>query len=100
MSMITSTQALTVARKTNGRCFYCNKPAEEIDHFIPKSIWIEKELSKYGHGSVDKIENLFGSCGNCNRKKSEKHPIVFMGRHAFRRQFGIIDIFGELTYGS
>lgn len=79
--MITSTKALIVARKTNGRCFYCNRPAEEIDHFTSKYWWNEWKLSEspVNYGSVDKIENLFPACISCNRRKNSHHPCEFIG---------------------
>ena len=34
-----------IAKKTNGRCFYCNKVGVfEIDYFISKSKWYEWQL--------------------------------------------------------
>lgn len=79
--MITNTQALIVARKTNGRCFYCNKPAEEIDHFISKYWWTIWNLSgcSVDNNSVDKTENLVPSCRKCNRQKKNMTPEKFIG---------------------
>jgi len=59
---------MTVFRKTNGRCFYCNKPADVVDHFIPKKLWREWVLENV-LGKVDQIGNLFPSCCSCNSSK-------------------------------
>ncbi len=85
--MITSTQALKIARKTNGRCFYCNKPAEEIDHFISKNSWLNDEYIHRGFNSVDDTANLVPSCLKCNRSKNSKSPDEFIGNSflAWRR---------------
>ncbi len=44
----------------NGKCFYCNKPSETMDHVIP--------LKKGGsHG----VGNLVPCCGSCNYSKRD-----------------------------
>ena len=71
---------IKVIAKTNGRCFYCNKPAEEIDHFISKEKWKDWELDTTPlKGGLDKLENLFPICIKCNRRKSDKCPEDFIG---------------------
>ena len=72
---------IRVVSKTNGRCFYCNKIGEEIDHFISKYYWWLWKLSDYpaNLGSVDQIKNLFLSCMPCNRSKKNQCPEDFIG---------------------
>ena len=48
-----------VFSRSNGKCSYCGKPAEEIDHIIPRS-----------KGGTDSVNNLTASCRACNEKKS------------------------------
>jgi len=36
LKKISRKDVFIVASRTNGKCFYCNKPAECIDHFISK----------------------------------------------------------------
>lgn len=68
---------IKISQKTNGRCFYCNRDGEQIDHFISKNKWKIWCLSKYS-GSVDDIRNLFLACRKCNASKSDKCPEDFM----------------------
>lgn len=75
---INQANTIKVFSKTNGRCFYCNKIGEEIDHFISRAKWAEWDLNSYV-GSVNDIENLFLSCKKCNRTKSDKCPEDFIG---------------------
>ena len=50
------------------KCYYCvSGPHQEIDHYIP--------ISK---GGAHLPVNLRPSCKECNRRKSNKHPIDFM----------------------
>lgn len=71
---------LKIFNKTNGRCFYCNKPGEEIDHFVSKSKWKEWLLEETPlAGKLDDIENLFLSCKHCNRSKHNSCPEDFVG---------------------
>lgn len=67
-----------VSSKTNGRCFYCNKPAEAIDHFTPIQKYKDWEIEAYV-GSPDEIDNLMPSCKSCNSRKSDMCPEDFMG---------------------
>ena len=45
--------------KTKGRCSYCGRKAEEIDHIIPRS-----------NGGTNSANNLTPACRSCNEKKS------------------------------
>ncbi len=67
-----------IFNKTNGRCFYCNRIGEEIDHFVSRAKWRDWELTKY-LGSTDTLENLFLACRKCNRSKLDKCPEDFFG---------------------
>lgn len=72
---------LNIFLKTNGRCFYCNKLGEVIDHFISKKKWKEWELDTVISlkGKLNNIENLILSCRKCNVSKSDKTPEDFIG---------------------
>lgn len=71
---------ITIAQKTNGRCFYCNsKDAHSIDHFFPNQLFKEWELKDY-LGTNNNLENLFLCCRSCNSSKGAKHPEDYMGR--------------------
>lgn len=72
-----SKKVFLISAKTNGRCFYCNKCAEVIDHFISRKKWEEWELNKYV-GNTDHEENLFPACFSCNSSKRDKCPEDFM----------------------
>ena len=69
---------LRAFRKTNGKCFYCGKNGEVIDHFLPKKLWSDWELNAC-IGSVDQDENLILACRKCNGSKGSKHPYDFIG---------------------
>lgn len=45
--------------RSNGKCTYCGKQAQEVDHIIPRS-----------KGGTDSVNNLTASCRACNEKKS------------------------------
>lgn len=68
----------TISMKTNGRCFYCNRPAQVVDHFIPRKSWVKWGLDKV-IGSYNLIENLFPACSRCNTIKIDRNPSEFMG---------------------
>lgn len=73
-------EILQVSRKTNGRCFYCNKLGEAIDHFISKKKWKEWDLDNTPlRGGLDRIENLVLACKSCNSSKRDKTPEEFIG---------------------
>ena len=48
-----------VFSRSNGKCSYCGKQAQEIDHIVPRS-----------KGGTDSVNNLTASCRSCNEKKS------------------------------
>lgn len=69
-----------IKNKFNGRCAYCGEKLEDtwnIDHVIPKSnfekVIKEKRQPKFlkhlKSGDVNHHDNLFPSCGSCNRYK-------------------------------
>ena|SRR3990167_9905616 len=71
---------LLISAKTNGRCFYCNKWGEVVDHFISRKKWAEWCLDDvFGNSSVNELKNLFIACNKCNASKSDKDPEDFMG---------------------
>ena len=45
--------------RSNGKCSYCGKQAQEIDHVVPRS-----------KGGTDSVNNLTATCRSCNEKKS------------------------------
>lgn len=68
---------ILIFKKTNGRCFYCNKWGEEIDHFISRQKHIDWGLKK--DIDINDLENLFLACSKCNHKKRDKTPEDFIG---------------------
>ena len=50
-----------VLSQNDGNCVYCGKPANSIDHVIPKKL-----------GGGDNPENLVPACMDCNRRKKDK----------------------------
>lgn len=67
-----------VFSKTNGRCFYCNKRGEEIDHFVSRKKYQDWGLESF-IGSPNEINNLVLACKKCNRAKRAKPPEDFIG---------------------
>lgn len=71
---------IKVCLKTNGKCFYCNKSAEAIDHFTSIKQWEQEygmERESYDN-AVDNIDNLVLCCNTCNSQKGAKDPGKFM----------------------
>lgn len=69
-----------IIKKFGGRCAYCGEKLTDtwnIDHIIPKSNFEETIKNKnqpmflkhLKSGDVDHEDNLFPSCGSCNRYK-------------------------------
>lgn len=50
-------------------CAYCPRPAEHIDHFMPRAL-----------GGQDDFPNLLPSCAPCNWSKNDMHPLQWMER--------------------
>jgi 5-methylcytosine-specific restriction endonuclease McrA len=48
-------------------CVYCGASAEVVDHYMPKAL-----------GGSDGEANLVGACTECNSRKSDQHPRVFL----------------------
>ena len=48
-----------VFSRSNGKCSYCGKQAQEIDHIVPRS-----------KGGTNSVNNLTATCRACNEKKS------------------------------
>lgn len=75
---MTKKDLLTVFRKTNGYCFYCNALGEVVDHFLPKKELIPLyESLGWDKKLMDKPENLFLACRDCNSKKAASFPEDF-----------------------
>jgi len=71
---------IKISQKTNGRCFYCNKSGEVIDHFISKQKWSEWDLENTPlKEKLNALENLFLACRECNSFKSINPPENFIG---------------------
>lgn len=49
-------------------CVYCGKPAENIDHIVPRS----------KGGSTNLIYNLAPTCRSCNQRKSDKSILMHL----------------------
>ena len=45
--------------RSNGKCSYCGKQAQEIDHIVPRS-----------KGGTNSVDNLTATCRSCNERKS------------------------------
>lgn len=54
----------TVFARDHGRCAYCRKPAENIDHVIPRS----------RSGGTHTWTNVVASCQGCNNRKGARTP--------------------------
>lgn len=101
---------ILISAKTNGRCFYCNKMGEEIDHFISKEKWRKWDLENTPiKGELNNLDNLFLSCKNCNIKKRDNDPEDFMGNYVIawsrycrtNQRVGLLKDFNlrQLVYG-
>jgi len=51
----------TVLVRDGRKCAYCSRPANTIDHVIPRKL-----------GGKDTYENCVAACGRCNTKKADK----------------------------
>ncbi len=51
----------TVLARDGHKCAYCAKPANTVDHIIPKK-----------HGGDNSYENCVAACSRCNSKKADK----------------------------
>jgi 5-methylcytosine-specific restriction endonuclease McrA len=54
-----------------GRCAYCPKKADTIDHFMPICL-----------GGPHRVGNLLPACRSCNVKKSGVHPSAWLKNKA------------------
>lgn len=52
-----------VLRRDANRCAYCDKPANTVDHVMPRS-----------RGGADSWENLVACCMKCNNVKGDRTP--------------------------
>ena len=76
---VSQKELIKISQKTNGKCFYCNKDWEEIDHLISKKKWEDWELEKTPlQGELNSIDNLFLACKKCNIAKKDSCPEDFM----------------------
>ncbi|RMG73117.1 MAG: HNH endonuclease [Chloroflexi bacterium] len=74
--MLTAMMLMEVALKSGGVCAWCGKPITEetdaqFDHVFPFRLQGENTP-----------ENLTFSCAECNRRKSDKHPVRFAQEQA------------------
>ena len=77
---ISQVDLIKIFQKTNGRCLYCNRQGEVIDHFISKQKWMEWDLENTPlKGKLNSLENLFLACKKCNSSKRDKCPEDFIG---------------------
>lgn len=72
---------LLIAKKTDGKCFYCKVDTDlVVDHIVPKCLWKEWGLDEVlGRDSCNHIGNLFLACHSCNTKKGKKAIESFLG---------------------
>lgn len=66
---------LQVLSSSNYTCFYCNGPANQVDHVIP----IAKDNSLQNAINID---NMVAACADCNRRKSSRSIGAFLARTA------------------
>jgi 5-methylcytosine-specific restriction endonuclease McrA len=52
-----------VFARDGGRCQYCHKPAENLDHVVPRS-----------RGGEHAWENVVAACRRCNTRKGDRMP--------------------------
>ena len=52
-----------VFARDDGRCQYCHKPAENLDHVVPRS-----------RGGEHAWENVVAACRRCNTRKGDRTP--------------------------
>jgi len=52
-----------VFARDGGRCQYCGRPAENLDHVVPRS-----------RGGTHSWENIVASCRACNARKEDRLP--------------------------
>ena len=52
-----------VFARDGGRCQYCGRPAENLDHVVPRS-----------RGGAHAWENVVASCRACNARKEDRLP--------------------------
>ncbi|MFM7225907.1 MAG: HNH endonuclease [Actinomycetota bacterium] len=52
-----------VFARDGGRCQYCGRPAENLDHVVPRS-----------RGGLHSWENVVASCRPCNARKEDRLP--------------------------
>lgn len=99
---------IKISQKTNGRCFYCNKSGEVVDHFISKQKWIDWDLENTPlKGKLNNIENLFLACQKCNCSKNAKCPEDFIENsfkawkryHRANKRIGIWEKSDDNFYG-
>ena len=53
--------------RDNGSCAYCSKPADTMDHVVPRS-----------KGGQHRWENIVAACRPCNAKKDD-HTLAELG---------------------
>lgn len=54
---------LAVLEANEGKCTYCGRPSQTMDHVIP-----------FAKGGADTMANLVPACDSCNQKKNDKTP--------------------------
>ena len=80
MKKLNQEDLFKIAGKTRGRCFYCNKFANAVDHFISQRKWKQWLLESTPlKGRLHHAENLVIGCTSCNSSKGSKPPEDFMG---------------------
>ena len=57
---------LSILERDGWTCHYCYKPADTVDHVIPRSKWLDE------YGDVNNPENLVAACKECNFKKNNR----------------------------
>ena len=57
-----------IMERDEGRCRYCGRPAEHVDHVLP-----------YSRGGSDDPGNLVAACAPCNLDKRDQTPAEWRG---------------------
>ena len=62
-------QRLRVLQRDQYSCYYCQKPANQVDHLLAKV-----------RGGTDDMSNLVAACSKCNNAKGSRSISVFLER--------------------
>lgn len=69
---LTPEQWMSIWNEFDGLCFWCGGEATDLDHIVPL---VPRAGGLQGHHTMG---NVVPSCGPCNKKKTNKDPLVFL----------------------